>query len=545
MSVMGRRACVLVVVTLLTSVLVSCGREPAAGRLVVDPSVAGERVVVLALPDDAQVAVELTDEHTIALQRRRSGGGWSDPQVIRSVDDPCGGIEAIASGRAVAVVASCDPDWSEDEPSTRDVAVVTTDVTGDVDTWQSARLHGDSDAWGPGISPDGRHAVWTERSGARALVWSAADGFSHRPLAGPRRAETSAVAIDDRGRLSRIVVPDSSGSDGPCVVDISGVTKQRLVVAALKDGCGDASPHLVGPTTVELGEDPTGVTLGTAGGVWKVTRVGPAHTRGLVQYDDPLATELYALSDGAWIAVGSPDRRRVMAQRLAAHGNRWSRPTVIYDHGFPGCSRGSTVGQPDHARPHAVLLVPLSCYRTERADDRYPPRDADGDPLPADGNVALVTADGRSWTARVLGAALPAQAPDGSWVALPGAPLVIVSAAGTEKLSGRSARCDLLVSWTRGTLLRFTGGDASSNYWPTRLETLDVVKAMAGEVDWQTVERIDPSGHTSACATASDASDPGRFVSGQFSGVGGGDVTLLVTEQEKDGSWSAVRRESS
>lgn len=545
MTARTRISSATLVVAILSAALSACGSDAgpeAAGRLVVDPAVDRERIAVVDLPSDTKVAVEVTDKHTIALQRQVGGGRWSDLQVIRTVDDTCGRVEAIASGRAVAAVARCDLDYSEDEATTRDVAVVTPDATGDLDRWESRGLRGYSDL--PGISPDGRHAVWTDRSGHRALLWSATDGFDHRPLAGGDRASGSpAVAIDDRGRVSLIALSDSADLDGPCVVHVSGTTRQRFAVEALKDGCGEGSPHLSAPGRIEIGQDPSGVTLGLVDGEWKVTGVGPIHAPGLLEIEDgPLPNELYPLTDGSWVSVSSSDRRRVTAQRLAADGRRWSTPMVIYDRGFPGCSGGYETG-PLTGGPSDVIVTMVSCYPAARADGRYPPRDADGDVLPTDGNVALVTTDGRSWTRRMLGAAFPAEAPDGSWVALPGTSPLVVTEGGTTTLPGRSARCDLLVSWTRGTLLRFTGGDASSQFWPTRLESLDVADAAAGKVDWQTVGTFDPGRHKGTCATASSGSDPGRFVTGQFFSAGEKEVESLDTEQSRNGSWAPVTRE--
>lgn len=517
--------------------------------LAIDAATSADRVAIVDVPG-GRLAVELADHRTVQVQRGTEAG-WTEPRTIATFDDrECGRVSAVAAGDGLAVKVACDTGWNEEEPPGRSVALVSADVTGERATWDRHDIEGETFTSGPGISPDGKHAVWTQDEEHRVLTWSSDGGFSDDDLDLDTDNGASAATIDDSGRVTGFVVGgpprDLDDAGGVCTVRLVGAVVQDLEISQVTDGCPDPWMRVTGGGTVDLslGDEASTFELGRDGSRWKVTRVAPAYTPGLKKVageHGEIATTLAELTDGTWVAVSSSDRQHVVAQRLAPGDGRWTEPAVVHDHGFGGCTTGPSQVR-EVAGPADVLGFSITCYAAERADGRYPALDDDFIALPHDGQVLLVTVDGRVWSTVSTGAHVGVFSPDGRWIVAPGSTWTLFSAQGRTEVARDVNRCDLPVAWTGGTLLRFTGGSARSRHYPTRLESLDVDAVASGaKVAWTPVRDIDVDLPKAACEAATDGSDPGRFVTGQFEA--GGDWTLLSTTRQKDGSWRPVTRE--
>ena len=79
-----------------------------------------------------------------------------------------------------------------------------------------------------------------------------------------------------------------------------------------------------------------------AGG-WTLTARPPITAPGLDVYPDDAAraiwNEVTSNTRGDLVAVGSPDRRHVTAQRYDRSRQRWMPSRVVYDAGAPACRR--------------------------------------------------------------------------------------------------------------------------------------------------------------------------------------------------------------
>lgn len=528
---------------------VEFGRVVATGPTV-DAATEPDRIAVVEVPG-GRLAVALADQRTVVVQRG-TDEGWTEPRTIATFDDrECGRVSAVAASDGVAVRVACDAAWNEEEPPGRSVALVSADVTGQRVTWDRHDIEGETFTSGPGLSPDGRHAVWTQDEEHRVLTWSPDDGFASDALDLDTDNGASAATIDDAGRVTGLVVGGPSGDiddvAGVCTVRLVGAVDRTLEIEQQPDGCPEPWLRVTGGDTVDLslGSEAATFELGRDDeDGWKVIGVAPTATPGLKQVTGDhgeIATALSELTDGTWIAVSSSDRQHIVAQRLAPDADRWSDPEVVHDHGFGGCTSGTSPIR-EATGPVEVVGFAITCYAAERTDGRYPAMDDDFLPLPRDGGLLLTTVDGRTWSVSRTGAQTPVFSPDGRWIVAPGSAWTLFSAHGRTEVVSDVGRCDLPVAWTGGVLLRFTGGTAGSRQYPTRVESLDAAAVVSGgKVAWTLVHDIGVALPSVACEAATDGSDPGRFVTGQFEA--GDDWMLLTMTQENDGSWSAVTPE--
>jgi hypothetical protein len=336
------------------------GPQPTEG----EPATAGDPVATAG-----EVRFSLPTRHRVVVEHRE-GGAWGSPTLVFEDDDrECGAIRAIAAGTTVAATLECDEHYAEDQAPTASVALASSDSR----TWSHRDLEGE--AYGtPGLSPDGSHAVWAQDGDLR--TWS--DGeFGTVPAPS---SQTQVLTVDDSGDLVLITTGRSAGR---CTVEVSGAEQASVPIAPARLlQCSELAVGLESPTEVRgnaSGQEGTEFVVRRVGATgWELAAPPPITTPGLDVYpDDParaIWNQVTMNERGDLVAVGSPDRQHLTAQRYDDVRHRWTPSRVVHDAGAPVCRRriddaGLLAGR--------VFRLRLFCG---------------GEP------VVLRSRDGRSWT---------------------------------------------------------------------------------------------------------------------------------------------------
>jgi hypothetical protein len=224
--------------------------------------------------------------------------------------------------------------YYEDQAPGHSIALVSPDGR----SWATKRLRGEA-YQEPAISPSGTYAAWLVGATGAYVEWSAATGFG-RPERTSFRADAGdvTVVVDDAGVVG-VIGGEPAGRR--CVLgvhtrDLAGGRGHTTV--PVDAGCGDSNVTNVDANTVLAGgyERATALTVSrTANGTWAVTAPPPAAGAGLVRYgyrNKRITTHfLYSTtSDSPVVAIGSPDRRRILAQVYDPATRSWSTPTTAY-----------------------------------------------------------------------------------------------------------------------------------------------------------------------------------------------------------------------
>ncbi|CAN5606535.1 hypothetical protein BH10ACT10_BH10ACT10_09910 [soil metagenome] len=286
----------------------------------------------------ADVRFSLPTPHRVVVEHR-TADAWGDARLVFADDGrECGAVNAIAAGSTVAATVDCDEHYAVDQAPTSSVALISPDGH----TWTHRDLQGE--AYGtPGLAPRGGHAVWAQGKGL--LTWSDGD-FDTRPeLAG----QAQVITIDEDGRVLGFEVGTRTGL---CTVNIrtyaETTTQEQLPVArAEKLGCDEIGLALTSPSQVRgdaSGQTGTQFSIHrTSGGRWVLKDPPPVTRPGLDVYSDDAARAVWnqvtANIRGDLVAVGSPDRRHVTAQRYDRSQRRWTPSRVVYDADTPTCRR--------------------------------------------------------------------------------------------------------------------------------------------------------------------------------------------------------------
>ncbi|QIG43440.1 hypothetical protein G5V58_12295 [Nocardioides anomalus] len=328
------------------------------------------------------LAVGMPNERTVQVQHLdRTTGQWDAPTTVLRTRGAvtCGDLDARAAGGGVAVLVECDTPYYEDQAPVRSVALVSRDGY----AWARHRLPGE--AYGaPALSPSATYAAWPLGGIGSYLEWSAATGFGE-PATTTYRSDVGdrTVVVDDAGTVT---VLGTEQTRRHCFLgvhsrDLSGATAQSRV--PLGTGCGDGNVTHVDANTVLAGgyEPATQVTVSRTGpgGTWAITAPAPADQPGLVVYGygrKRVPTHyVYSPTPGApVVALGSPDRLRVLAQVYDPTTRTWGAQTLAYTSGRP-CQVGYEEPQ---ARP-GQYADRLECGRR---------------------TVTLRSPDGVTWTVR-------------------------------------------------------------------------------------------------------------------------------------------------
>jgi hypothetical protein len=325
-----RRLVSLGLLCALATGVLGCGAEDAGAPVEPGDPVATVGDVRFALPTTHRVVVE-----------RRTADGWGDPRVVFEDDGrECGTVRAIAAGATVAATVGCDDHFAEDQAPTRSVALISRDAR----SWSHRDLDGEAAAT-PGLSPEGSHAVWVQ--GDDLLTW---DGGSFRTAPHPTGA-AQVVTADDRGTILGVGVATSAGR---CSVEVrtdAAEAAQVVVPVAEADRllCEEVGLSLATPS--EIHGDVSGqpgtefVVRRTSAGEWSLAARPAIAAPGLDVYpDDParaIWNQITANTRGDLVAVGSPDRQHVTAQRYDRSRQRWTRSRVVHVAGAAGCRRSN------------------------------------------------------------------------------------------------------------------------------------------------------------------------------------------------------------
>lgn len=286
----------------------------------------------------ADVRFSLPTSHRVVVEHR-TADGWGDARLVFADDSrECGAVNAIAAGSTVAATVDCDEHYAVDQAPTRSVALISPDGH----TWTHRDLQGE--AYGtPGLAPRGGHAVWAQGKGL--LTWSDGD-FDTRPdLAG----QAQVITIDDDGQVLGF---ETGTRAGLCTVNIRTYAKKTTqeevpIARAEKLQCDGIGLALSSPSQVR--GDASGQT-GTefsvhrrSEGRWVLQDPPPVTTPGLDVYPDDAARAVWnqvtANTRGDLVAVGSPDRRIITAQRYDRSQRRWTPSREVYDAGASTCRR--------------------------------------------------------------------------------------------------------------------------------------------------------------------------------------------------------------
>jgi hypothetical protein len=312
----------LVPAVLLGLLVAGCGTDEVTTRAEAGEPVATVGDVRFSLPTPHRVVVE-----------HRTAGGWADPQVVLEDEArECGDVRAIAAGPVVAATVACDEHYAVDQAPTASVALVSPDG----ERWERRDLEGEAYAR-PGLSPAGTHAVWVQ--GEDLVTWTD-DRFGTAPLP---QGSPQVVTVDDDGAVVPIGVADAGGQ---CVVEAQGSVP---VAAADALPCEEVGLSLVTPSEVRgdvSGQAGTTFVVRRAGGsAWTLATPPPIATPGLDRYPDDQAGAIWnqvtANTRGDLVAVGSPDRRHITAQRYDPARQRWTPSRTVHDAGAPVCRRSN------------------------------------------------------------------------------------------------------------------------------------------------------------------------------------------------------------
>ena len=448
-----------VIVALATTAAVltgsTSGAAPAPAPATDVPEVADlpreiEGGVELTLADGDLLRVWASENYRTVRARRRDAatGAWADPVVVlRRKRLYCGDVEARTANGAVALVAECDRGgYSEDQAPVASHALWSADTV----SWVSYELEGEAYDE-PGISPDGRRAVYPESGG---YVTFGPEGFARHRLEAPGQEYTTTVTITDDAQVSYLY--GANVSHARCAMVVLTRSGDALPVrqdVEVDDACQDRNFANVDADTALFGDftDPASVTVisrPVAGSPWAVTRVAPSSAPGLVLDEGRMSTEFLAAPDFPLVALGSRRGRHVRAQVYDPVAQAWGPTTVAYRSGAR--CRWSDAGPEDAP---AVLVAVVSCR---------------------DKNVALTTRDGLSWQALRMGPRPLGQSRDGRYVAVPGpaSAHVISPERGVVTLPGGvGGRCDVVVPDGPEAAVRLVA-TSGSRRWPVLLERI-------------------------------------------------------------------------
>lgn len=504
-----------VVVALATAAAVLTGSTAGAG-----PGAAGPPTV--QLPREVTGGVELTladgdllrvwaaaNHRTVWSKRYDAASRTWDPRtvVLERRNLFCGDVEARTANGAVAVLAECDRNsWSEDQAPTASRALWTADTV----NWVSYELPGEAYEE-PGISPDGRNAVWPLHQG---YVTKTAAGFVAHRIDADDQEYTVTATITDAEQVSFLY--GGAVGRGRCALVALTRTGDAVPVRQeipLADACSDSSLANVDAETVLFGDPSspahrTVVSRPAATSPWAVTAIAPASAPGLFQTWRAIDQDFHTAPGLPLVALGSADRRSVQTQVYDPVSQTWQAPTTVFT-----SRRRCTWADNWTAEPLSVLAAGLVCGRRN--------------------GVVLTTQDGVTWRAVRGDWNRRGLSPDGTYVALPARDrtYVLSPERGVVTLAGGvPGRCDVVVpDGPDGAVLLTSAGRHRG--WPTVLQH-------SSSDGWDRLSRTSlptpPRSCTAARASTYDL--PYRFDI-----VGGRDHRYTVRIVRRDGAWT-VRR---
>jgi hypothetical protein len=401
---------------------------------------------------DAQVfgtvAIGMPDPRTISIQHLDPATGqWDAPSTLARTRGhvTCGEIDGRASAGGFAVLVECDSPYYDDQAPVDSLALVSRDGR----SWSKTELPGEAYR-APAVSPSGGYAAWPLGGRGEFVEWSATGGFaSPANTSYDSDSGDPTLVVDDAGTVS-VLGPEPSGK--ACVVgvhtrDLAGA-RTHTIVEGIDPGCTEGSLENVDALTVTGGSDRADrftLARSAVGAPWLLTRIRPVDAPGLVDYGysrKGVGTHYLETSDPAQplVAVGSPDRHRIYAQRYDEATQTWGPQALVHTSGTP-CRSGFDYSD----EPRALYVDELRCRGA---------------------STVLVSADAVTWTVAAVGHR-PWTATSEA-VALPGAAgtQVVTRAGVTAFPAAIGGRCDVAVPGRAGELVRLHGGHG----WPTKVQ---------------------------------------------------------------------------
>ena len=437
-----------VAVVLLATTLTGAGALVASAPAAVDLPRETERGVVVQLADGDRFDVRVSRNMREVRGRRYDAatGTWGERTVVlRRKNLYCGDVDARAAGTSVAVIAECDRfGYSEDTAPTHSQALWSDDLV----TWRVHRLAGEAYEE-PGISPDGRSAVWPQFQGY--LTLTPAEGFVARTISLPGQEYSETATIDDDGRVSILY-----GANGRREADCRFVVVTRLgdqepvrQELAVPNACSDSSLVNVDALTAVFGDRVSPAYVTTIGrrdpaSPWSVTAVAPAYAPGLVERSRPIETLFVSAPGLPLVALSSADRKAFDVQDYDPVAQRWGAPRRLVD--LPEtCTWAETYS----LGAFGVLVAQLNCQGRGRA---------------------LISTDGVAWADVALGRRPLGVSSDRRWVSTSTRTTTSVFSrelGRTVLPVGAPRRCDAVVPSGPAGALRLTTTRRSG--WPSRL----------------------------------------------------------------------------
>ncbi|GAB2861066.1 hypothetical protein GCM10027026_08520 [Myroides odoratimimus subsp. xuanwuensis] len=384
--------------TLAALVVAGCSNGPSFTReLVEHEKVAPQRV---SLGDGTELAVGRDGEEFLAQWREAEGRKWTKPQTVVEGE----GLEAdevtLQAAGTTAVVHTAWYVQNDDERDSHerlDAAVcrdfeckaVREDVVDE-----------------PMIAEDGEFAaVPTDRESLSFAIWrDGADDWEDVVLTGPPVGSgrlvygAPHVVLLGNGSLATVVGRD--GGDG-CVFDlwlgephqtdlevVASTTsrEQAYCDAEWVEGDGDTLSFYNRPIDAH-------VTFALDEGKW-VDDQPDAGGLLPIDSDDGFPMLPTDLDDESAVAIGSPDKRRIVAQHRPAGESTWSPPQTVAQ-AKPGQACQYSVH--DTIYDHTDVMYLVLCWpEGSKSGGRY-----DDAPPPSTG-IALASADGKKWAAKTL-----------------------------------------------------------------------------------------------------------------------------------------------
>lgn len=462
--------------------------------------------VELTLADGDRFRVWTSDNHRTVWGRRHDAatGVWGVKAIVfRHKDLECGSVDARTANGAVAVIAECDPGWSEDTAPTSSRALWSPDTV----TWSSYELEGEAHEE-PGISPDGTNAVWPLHGG---YVTRTEAGFVPHTLDTEGQEYTVTATITDAEQVSFLYAAQIDNVCRLVIQSRTGDAPPTLHELSLVNACQDTGFANVDSDTTWFGELGSRAARSTiartdADSPWAVTEVAPIYAPGLLEADGRLATRIFDAQGGPLVALGAV-RRRVRAQTYDPTSRTWGAASVVFDAGRKRCAWGDNWTDGDLS----VLAAVITCGGR---------------------HVVLTTRDALTWQALRMGRNVLGVSPDGRYAAVPSRSTtsIISPERGVVTLPGGvSDPCDVVVPDGPDAAVLLTAAGRNRG-WPTILKR-------SGPSGWHGPSRTNLPTFAPACLEArGDAYDlPYRYsIHSRFTGY-------YVRIVERDGVWT-VRR---
>lgn len=394
---------------------------------------------------------------------------WGSKQQVYSAKDVyCGDVDARAAGTSVAITAECDRHgYAEDQAPTHSQALFSTDLV----RWQASTLPGEAYEE-PGISADGRSAVWPVHEGF--VQFAVESGFATHRVAQRGSEYTHTAVITDDELVSLAYGKYGDHEDDQCTLEILGQRGTTTVsTQSLPSTWACADVDLTNTDALTILIDAEGpenrqvVTRADQASPWVTTVIPPSQAPGLeIPMDGPWRRDpVFVQRAGTPLAVvGTQDGRSWLVQRYDATQQMWQPATTLFTVSGRPCRTDGRIAV------RGFVAATVRCGTTVHV---------------------LASTDLASWWHGVSRGRPPGVAPDSSAISVSNARRTVVysAAGGVRRLeAGTTGRCSVVVPTAPTSAIRLAAGDRG---WPSRL---DVLRSGEWRRTQVRVTRVPPAG---------------------------------------------------